>query len=381
MNTIKISHIVTSIDISKGGPSKSVSELALNQSQFNHDISIFTSPSPNPYILKSTSLNFHLKFIKKLSYGNTLRKIVNRGEYDLLHGHGIWQIPVHNMAKIARQKNLPYIITPRGMLEPWALRTGKWKKKLALILYQRKDLARAACIHATAKMEAENIRKLGFYNPIAIIPNGIDIDQFPLPANRLTKQKEKHTLLFLSRIHPKKGIEILIEAWQTVNLSLKQNWQVEIAGNGDEKYISSLKHLIQKRGLSNEIKIIGPQFGNEKLAAYHRADLFVLPTYSENFGIVVAEALACGVPVITTKGTPWEELNTYNAGGWIDIGIEPLKATLNKFLAYSDEERFMMGENGRKLIEENYSIKQVASKMIDLYKWILDQSGKPDFIF
>ncbi|TDN98223.1 glycosyltransferase [Sunxiuqinia elliptica] len=374
---MKILHIVASIDINKGGPSKSVSDLSLNQSKLNYDTSIITTPSPNPYI--SISSDVHLNFIEKLSYKKILNEIANHGKYDILHGHGIWLPPVHNMAKVARKNNLPYIITPRGMLEPWALNAGKWKKKLALMIYQRKDLANAACIHATAKMEAENIRKLGFRNPIAIIPNGIDLSEFPL--KKLQSKKEKKTILFLSRIHPKKGIEILIEAWQQLNETLKQGWLIEIAGNGDYKYISSLNHLIQERGLHKEIKIIGPQFGTAKLETYSRADLFVLPTYSENFGIVVAEALACGVPVITTKGTPWEELNNYNAGKWIDIGVEPLKETLNKFLALSDEDRSIMGKNGRKLIEQNYSIEQVASKMIDLYKWILGQSQKPDFIY
>ncbi len=120
--------------------------------------------------------------------------------------------------------------------------------------------------------------------------------------------------------------------------------------------------MLNKNGLNEEIKIIGPQFGNDKLAAYHRADLFVLPTYSENFGIVVAETMACGIPVITTKGTPWEELNTNNAGWWIDIGATPLAEALQKALQTSEAERLQMRQNGRKLVEENYSIESVAKK-------------------
>ncbi len=118
------------------------------------------------------------------------------------------------------------------------------------------------------------------------------------------------TLLFLSRIHHKKGIELLLEAWQRIGKQLRSNWKINIAGNGESNYINNINQLITKKNLVGEIEIIGPKFGEDKIRTYRQADLFVLPTYSENFGIVVAEALAYGIPVITTKGTPWEELNT-----------------------------------------------------------------------
>ncbi|WP_321290258.1 glycosyltransferase [uncultured Sunxiuqinia sp.] len=374
----KISHIVSSIDISNGGPSKSVSDLALYQAIQGQKVTILTTKSQNPYFSKSPNLNLQLSFVENGTFRKALNLFLKKEQFDILHGHGIWQLPVHYMSQLAQKKGIPYIITPRGMLEPWALDAGKWKKRLAMALYQRKDLAQAACIHATAQMEADHIRELGFSNPIAVIPNGIDVSDFPLRDEKT--QIEKQTLLFLSRIHPKKGIELLIEAWQQLTPSMRKNWQVKIAGNGDESYISTLNRLIQKRGLNQEIKIIGPQFGNDKLAAYHSADLFVLPTYSENFGIVVAEAMACGIPVITTKGTPWEELNTHNAGWWIDIGAKPLVACLKRVLKLSEQEKQEMGRRGRKLIEEKYSIQAVASQMIQLYEWILGQKEKPDFV-
>jgi glycosyltransferase involved in cell wall biosynthesis len=376
---IRILHIISSIDLSGGGPSKSVSDLALNEAQQGHHVTIFTSSSDNPYLKKSPHPNLSLHFVPKKQFKKDLNRFLNTNEFDIIHGHGIWQMPVHYMAQFARKKNISYIVTPRGMLEPWALNAGKWKKKLALALYQRTDLAKANCIHATAQMEAENIRKLGFKNPIAVIPNGIDINEFPVKPE--TKKKEKRTILFLSRIHPKKGIENLIEAWDQTEKALRQSWQIEIAGNGEENYIATLQKLIVAKGLQDEIKIIGPQFGDAKIHAYHRADLFVLPTHSENFGIVVAEAMACGVPVITTKGTPWEELNSRNAGWWIDIGVQPLVEALHKALQLPEEQRRQMGQNGRKLVEEKYSIEAVASQMIQLYKWILNKGDKPEFIY
>lgn len=373
-----ILHIISSIDLSGGGPSKSVSDLALNQASLGQNVTIFTNASANSYLKQSPHPNLKLEFVKETPFKQALNTLLTTAKFDLLHGHGIWQMPVHQMAQLANKKGIPYIVSPRGMLEPWSLETGKWKKKLAMALYQRNDLTQAACIHATAQMEAENIRKLGFKNPIAIISNGIDLSEFPAQLQKA--KKEKNTLLFLSRIHKKKGIELLIEAWQQQEKTLRQSWQVEIAGNGEETYIASLQKLINEKGLANEISIIGPQFGEAKLAAYNRADLFVLPTYSENFGIVVAEALACGVPVITTKGTPWEELITQNAGWWIDIGTQPLVETLNKAMQLNKIERWEMGRNGRQLVEENYAIEAVAKQMVELYEWILNKRDKPEFV-
>jgi glycosyltransferase involved in cell wall biosynthesis len=375
-----IIHVINSLDFDNGGPSKSVSDLATYQSSLGKNVVILSLNSPNPFFKEDIHyFNLKIVFLKSIFLKNALASFLNNKEATIFHGHGIWQWLVHNLSVNARIRKIPYVISPRGMLEPWALNAGKWKKKLAMALYQRSDLAKATCIHATAQMEADNIRKLGFTNPIAIIPNGIVLSEYPIRED--FKNKSDKTLLFLSRIHPKKGIEILIEAWSLIDKRKRDGWKVEIAGNGEDRYLQSLLKLIQDRGLESVMSIIGPQFGESKLEAYHRADLFVLPTYSENFGIVVAEALACGVPVITTKGAPWEELNTHKAGWWIDIGVHPLAEALEKAMSLQDHERSVMGLNGRKLIEEKYSIEAVATKMIFLYQWILGQGEKPDFVY
>lgn len=377
---MKILHTISSIDKNSGGTSTYLQLLA-NELSKHISLEVITMQTDNPLSLdKEVKLFFANKSgTGFMGISKDMKQYLNKVEANIFHGNGMWQYPVHAMAKFAQKRKTPYIITPHGMLEPWAINAGKWKKKLALALFQRKDLENAVCIHATARSEAENIRQLGFKNPIAVIPNGIDVMEFPFHSKE--KNKKERTILFLSRIHPKKGIELLIEAWQKLDKALKINWKIEIAGNGDSAYVESLQKLIDEKCLAKEIHIIGPQFGEAKLKAYQQADLFVLPTYSENFGIVVAEALACGVPVITTKGAPWEELNTKNAGWWIEIGIESLVESLKQAMQLNDAERQQMGVNGRKLVEKNYSIESVAQKMIQLYQWILKEGEKPEFVY
>ena len=186
----------------------------------------------------------------------------------------------------------------------------------------------------------------------------------------------------MSRIHPKKGIENLIQAWSELDHFEKKNWKIKIIGNGEPKYIQKLKKEIINKNLCEIIKILPPEFCNEKkMAIFRNADVFVLPTFSENFGIVIAEALASYTPVITTKGTPWEDLNKKNCGWWIEIGVDPLKNALKDMLSKDSVMLNKMGKNARKLVEEKYSIDVIANNTMKMYKWIINQENKPDFIY
>jgi glycosyltransferase involved in cell wall biosynthesis len=284
-------------------------------------------------------------------------------DIDLIHLQHIWTPYIQVMAFWAFQKKIPYIITPRGMLEPWIMAQNPWKKKLGLLFYQRKAIQRAVYLHATAHMEAENIKALGFLNPIAIIPNGIDLSE----VKKIKIAYGTKKMVFLSRIHPKKGIELLLEAWRMIDT---QDWFLEIAGNGEESYITSLSASAQD--LQN-VSFVGPKYGVEKWRFLRSADVMVLPTYSENFGIVVAEALAVGVPVITTKGTPWQDLESFQCGWWIDLSASHLQTSLVNAINTPIAQLKVMGSNGRKLIEKKYDIKAVASNIAELYKQIVNK--------
>lgn len=366
-----IGHVISSIDKSTGGPARSVTFLIESVLKITDKFKVllFAGKSEKPIISNFQNNNGELVFFEK-------KPVLQ--DVDILHGQGVWELPVHFMCKYARKRRIPYLISIRGMLEPWALSQGKLKKKLALLLYQNNDLKKATCLHATAQQELESIRSLGLKTPVAIIPNGIDIKDYP-PAYPDNFDENK-SILFLSRIHPKKGIENLIEAWSILPKEVKKGWVINIVGNGEKSYIEDLDFLIASKKMSNNIFIHPPVYGIDKVELYRKATLFVLPTYSENFGIVIAEALASFTPVITTTGTPWEDIELFECGNWIDIGVEPLVTSLNKFLVMDSDDFKRMGTNGRRLVEEKYSIDSVAENMIELYKWILDERDKPNFV-
>lgn len=224
----------------------------------------------------------------------------------------------------------------------------------------------ADLVHATAESEKKNLMALDWNKNICVIGNCINVDDIQIKSSW---QRTK-CILFLSRVHVKKGINFLIEAVAALKEEL-DDYVVKIAGPGDETYICELKALTERLGVAHQISFVGSVFGEAKFELYREADLFVLPTHSENFGIVVTEALACGTPVITTKGTPWEELETCRCGWWTEIGTEPTMKALSAFLALDEKELERMGRNGRRLVEERYSCQKIAEEFMEMYKGLM----------
>ncbi len=169
-------------------------------------------------------------------------------------------------------------------------------------------------------------------------------------------------MVFLSRIHPKTGIELLIKAWRNTNTN---GWTLEIAGNGDNDYIEK---LIQSAQDLKNVSFVGAKYGEDKWGFLRSADVMILPAHSENFAIVVAEALAVGVPVITTTGTPWEDLEKFNCGWWLDLSVSNLQSTLIQVFNTPIATLEKMGSNGQNLVKEKYDIKQISKNIYSLFK-------------
>ena len=321
-----------------------------------------------------------IKGVDKFVNGGSFEEALTRIKPDIVHLHGIWQYSLHRCAVICRRWKIPYIIAPRGMLEPWSLKAKWLKKRLARLLYQDRDLKNAVALHATAESEAAQFRRLGFNNPVIISPNGVNLpaetEETGMRRRRFAEEEvskwldgvsEQRRALFVSRMHEKKGVLELVEAWTRVN---PQGWQCEFVYtlNGEEEraYEAQMKARIKELGLETQFILTGPLNDDAKWAAYARADLFILPTYSENFGIVVAEALWAGVPVITTKGTPWRELEECRCGWWIDLPPKAsLDGALREAMALPRETLRAMGARGRSLVEGKYTWKAVCDAMVE----------------
>ena len=379
---MRILNVITSLSRFGGGPSRSVQGLVAGLNAAGVETWLMT--------IKHGEMPW-IDGVAHFANGRPFENVLLKVKPDIVHLHGLWSLGLHRCAAICKRWHVPYVIAPRGMLEPWSLQQKWLKKRIARWLYQDRDLKCAAALHATAESEAEQFRKLGFKNSIIVSPNGVNV---PKKDKNSTLQIQLKTptdpdhrrVLFVSRMHPKKGVMELVEAWRQVvsgGVEEWRSWNVElvytVSGELEKEYEAKVKARVKELGLEDQFIFTGALNDDEKWEAYARADLFVLPTYSENFGIVVAEALWAGVPVITTKGTPWKELEDRKCGWWIDLpeeGSNPsnwtmLVSALEGVMLMSDDERREMGERGRRLVEEKYTWDAVVKAMVKGYETIL----------
>lgn len=308
------------------------------------------------------------------------------GDYDIVHIHALWTLVLSRIAKTARKVGVKVVWSPHGMLTPWALRNKWWKKLLGLALYQYWSLRNANLIHVTAQSEVEDVRRLGLKNEVVVAPLGVRVNE----AGDTSGTKEGKTLLFVSRVQRKKGLPNLLEAWARLPQELNKDWTIRIVGPDQDNHTAELMAQCESLGLSYtdqegnihrptsnlqpktsnqpEVAFVGPKYDDELDREYRNADLFVLPTHSENFGSVVIEALARGVPVICTKEAPWEELETHNCGWWIDDNVDALEAALRDGLSRVDRgEHVEMGRNGLELVKSKYDWKVIGKTIADAY--------------
>ena len=289
----------------------------------------------------------------------------------VLHSNGLWLMPNVYPAWVARRHRVPLVTSPHGMLAPAALRYSASKKRLFAALLQRRALAAADCLHATSKQEFEEIRAYGLNAPVAIVPNGIDV---PPPALQASPPGGMRTMLYLGRIHPIKGLHQLLSAWAMVT-GAHPDWRLRVVGPSQGGHGAALAAQASQLGLRN-VSFEEGIFGAAKDAAYRDADVFVLPSLNENFAMVVAEALANGTPVIATKGTPWQGLETHGCGWWTDHGAAPIAAALGAAMAMPRAELRLMGARGREWMLRDFSWDRIAREMQGVYLWCKD-GGEP----
>lgn len=318
---------------------------------------------------------------RAFSFAPGLLEALSNPGFEIIHCHGIWMYPsVANLINWKKNKT-PYMISPHGMLDPWAIQNSRWKKAIAEVLYEKRHLQNAVCLRALCRSEAESMRAYGLTNPICVIPNGIDLverDAFSPPAWVDSIAEDKRILLYLGRIHPKKGLPNLLQAWAALALAQKKDWVLVIAGWDQGVHENELKKLSNELGVEDEVFFPGPLFDEQKAAAYHHADAFILPSFSEGLPMVVLEAWANRLPVVMTPQCNLPE--GFDAGAALKVYPEVVSITrgLEKLFSMNQDELTNLGENGYNMVKTTYTWQEISANLTKVYKWIIAGDHKPD---
>jgi glycosyltransferase involved in cell wall biosynthesis len=294
------------------------------------------------------------------------------------HIHGLWQEHCAMTAAYAERAGKPYIVSAHGMLDAWALRNKRLKKQLYAALSERRHLRRAACVRALTPTERDDCRRFGLRNPIAVIPNGVDIPETGSDAffARFPELQGKRLVLFMGRIHYKKGPALLCRAWARVHRSFPDA-HLMIAGPDFEDTARDVARLVADSGISDSVSMPGLLQAPVTWSALRAADVFVLPSYSEGLSRAVLEAMGSGVPVITTRGCNFPEVAEHECGIVIDADERALAGALSDMLRAPRHTLQRMGHNGQRLVHERFSWDVVGRQLAALYEWVLGGGAPP----
>lgn len=370
---VHVAHVIRDLELASGGPSRSVPQLmkAIDDlddgENWVQHLAFGERGNARAEVGGSTRIVVHP--VAETSFPNSLNGLANKlaalhsdFRLSVIHLHGIWSPTLHRVARFARKNQIPYVVSPRGMLSQWCFNHKRFKKRVGWWLYQRSDLQYASAIHVTSADEKRDLRTLGFSDAVSVISNGTDL----LPVARgLSTAKTVRLALCITRLHPVKGLDMLLDAWGQLR---PEGWRLIIAGPSEQGMKEKLEAQILNLALQQVVEIRGEVDMVAKSDLFTIADLFVLPSRSENFGMSIAEALAHEIPVITTTGTPWSDILNYQCGWIVEPQTESLAVALRTALAEPSAKLEQMGRKGRQLIEDKFTWATVASQMRDLYK-------------
>lgn len=372
---MKVLQLVSRVDEEADGVASAVLDLTNSMQNGGIDAKLGCITPKNNRMLPSGTLTVNSSNFFRWDLNLGLISKLNRfsNEFDIIHNHGLWN-PVNIAAGyLIPRPGCKLVTSPHGTLTEWAMNHSARKKKILWPL-QKKVLEHASLIHVTSESEYLDVRRLGFKNPIALVNLGIALPE----SVKKEHCSDSKTLLFLSRVHEKKGVDNLLFAWKEIQEQFPF-WKLKIAGKGDDSYVNKIKMMAEELGLER-VEFCGPVYGSDKINLYTSSNLFILPTFSENFGIVVAEALSCGVPVVVGKGAPWADVIKNNCGWWVDNSVEELVRILQKAMQLDNNTLSEMGMSGRNWMQSDFSWHGVVEKMNASYEWLFNKIPKPDWV-
>jgi glycosyltransferase involved in cell wall biosynthesis len=370
LNGVRVVHTVPTMAVPSSGYSYVVARLSQELNLAGTVSKVATVGSVAAGSFGGEIIGFRPGPLPRRLFGSTqLRKwLVSEAassKFDVVHSHSLWAMTSVYPEEVRRKTGRPFVLSPHGSLSHAAFTSGSWLKSPFWRFLQRPVAAHAACLHATALSELEDIRSMGLLAPVAVIPNGVDV-----PSWRPLTKGQRRKVLFLGRIHPIKQPERLIAAWARLEPRFS-DWDLDIAGADHDSpgYAKRMKDLARGLGLKR-VRFVGELTGDGKWEAYRTADLYVLPSKSENFGVTVAEALAAGTPVVVTKGAPWSELDPHGAGWWIDDDVDSIHRAMAFAMELPRARLAEMGAAGHDWVSTTFGWPSIADQFAELYRWV-----------
>lgn len=384
---MRILHVIGSIDPAKGGPSAGVVRLAAAEALAGHAVSLAGPATPEALARARHAAadvpgfsRIALTILEEGGRAGLLAPLLpgrRRAQIaalldgaDIVHLHGVWEPVLLATAALCRARAIPYVVCPHGMLDVWSMRQKRWKKRFALALGFRRMLDHAAFIHALNGDEVALMRPLALRAPARIIPNGIFAEEFAdLPAAGTFRRDHRPPdgrpfILFLSRLHTKKGLDILAAAFRLL-AARRQDVDLVVAGP-DEGAGQAFADTIADAGLSDRVHVVGPLYGRDKLAAMVDAAVFCLPSRQEGFSIAITEALAAGLPVVISEACHFPEVGESGAGHVTPLEPAAIAAALEAVLGNPDAAR-AMGACGRALVMGRFTWPKIAEQAVAAY--------------
>jgi glycosyltransferase involved in cell wall biosynthesis len=375
---MRISHVCSTIEREANGMSKAVLDITTTLNASGLGIELFTLGGAAKRTMGAVSVHRYSawKGLGKLGVAPALRRALFEAvqSTDVIHSHGLWTFPPTYALQAALWAGKPTVVSAHGAFNPWAMSRSRFRKRVMWSLVQSRLFRHASCLHATSESEIAGYRRMGLTAPIAVIPLSVEApDRLP---HREPGGKRK--LLFLGRVHPIKGVDLLLKAWAETHRKA-DDWELHIVGPGDAAYIDRLRALSRTLNCAR-VQFRGPVYGDAKSAEFCSADAFVLPSYSECFGLAVAEALAHSVPTVVTRGAPWRGLDSRKCGWWVEGSVSALAGALSDVTSRPPAELARMGAAGRKWMQTEYSMEALGRKFRELYGWITSAGTRPAFV-